>query len=126
MSQELFVESESVASEWKIHHAKVRSAATTSARPTGVLVRGAVYGGSGYADETLGVVLGLAAHGIPVELQPMHLQADALNLLAPNVRDTLEMLKLQRVDSARSVLFQCLTADEFNCDLYARCRVGRT
>lgn len=126
MTRELFVESEPVASEWKIHPAKVRSAATTSVRPTGVLVRGAVYGGSGYADETLAVLLGLAEHGIPVELQPMHMQTDVLHLLAPNVRDTLEMLKLQRVDSVRSVLFQCVTADEFNCDLYARCRVGRT
>src|SRR5271155_4010518 len=126
MSQELFVESASVASEWKIHHAKARSAAASSVRPTGVLVRGVVYGGSGYADETLAVVLGLADNGIPVELQPMHMQTDTMNLLAPNVRDSLEMLKLQRVDSARSVIFQCVTADEFNCDLFSRCRVGRT
>ena len=126
MSQELLVPSESVASEWKSHPAKRRWAAVTSVRPIGVLVRGAVYGGSGYADETLAVVLGLADHGIPVELQPMHMPMDALNLLPPNVRDTLEMLKLQRVDSARSVIFQCVTADEFNCDLYSRSRVGRT
>jgi glycosyltransferase involved in cell wall biosynthesis len=126
MSQELFVESESVASEQTIHRAKVRSTAATSVRPTGVLVRGAVYGGSGYADETLAVVLGLAKRGIPVELQPMYMHTDTMSLLAPDVRDTLEVLKLQRVNPARSVLFQCLTAHDFSRDVYARFQVGRT
>jgi glycosyltransferase involved in cell wall biosynthesis len=95
-------------------------------RPSGVLVRGAVYGGSGYSEETLAVVLGLAKRGIPVELQPMHMRSDALHLLAPEVREHLEVLKTQRVDPATSVLFQCATADEFSLDMHARFRIGRT
>ena len=126
MSQGSFVESERVAGESKSRGAGARSAAGRSFRPAGVVVRGAVYGGSGYADETLAVVLGLARRGIPVELQPMYMHTDTMSLLAPEVRDTLEVLKLQRVDPARSVLFQCLTAHDFSRDLYARCRVGRT
>ncbi|MGA2509757.1 MAG: glycosyltransferase [Candidatus Acidiferrales bacterium] len=68
----------------------------------------------------------MARLGIPVELQPMYMHTDTMDLLAPDVRDTLEVLKLQRVDRARSVLFQCLTAHDFSLDLYARFRVGRT
>jgi glycosyltransferase involved in cell wall biosynthesis len=126
MTPELLVESGPSVSNSKNRRADSHVAKAVLARPSGVQIRGAVYGGSGYADETLAVTLGLARRGIPVELQPMHMQTDSLNLLAPNVRDFLEVLKLQRVDPAKSVLFQCLTADEFNLDMYARYRVGRT
>jgi len=102
------------------------AAKTLARRPTGVFVRGAIYGGSGYSEETLAVVLGLAERGVPVELQAMHMQTDQLGLLPSTVREQLEMLKMQRVDPATSVLFQCLTADEFSLDMHARYRVGRT
>jgi len=122
------------------HHGKLReSSFLASARdcktlrhqahgrlPAGVLARCSVYGGSGYADESLAVVLGLFQHDIPVELRPMYLHSDAMNLLSPEVQDTLELLKLRRVDPARSVLFQCLTAHDMALDMYALRRVGRT
>jgi glycosyltransferase involved in cell wall biosynthesis len=126
MTPELLVENATVGSERKNDRAKSRHTNAARTRPTGVLVRGAVYGGSGYADETLAVVLGLAQRGIPLELQPMYMHSDVMNLLAPAVREHLEVLKMQRVDPATSVLFQCLTAHDFSRDLFARYRVGRT
>jgi glycosyltransferase involved in cell wall biosynthesis len=102
------------------------SALAAITRRPGVVVRGPVYGGSGYADETLGLVLGLARHGVPVELQPLYILSDVMNLLSPTVRDILEMLKLRQVNPARGVLYQSSTASDFSLDMYARCRVGRT
>ena len=94
--------------------------------PPGVMARCSVYGGSGYADESLAVVLGLFQHDIPVELRPMYMHSDTMNLLSPDVQNTLELLKLRRVDPARSILFQCLTAHDMALDMYALRRVGRT
>lgn len=100
--------------------------ASSGAAPAGVLFYGPVYGGSGYAEEAQDVVLGLARQRIPVHLQPVYFQSDTRNLLAPDVRVTLERLKQQCVDPASSVLFEFLSAGDFNLDLYGRYRVGRT
>lgn len=92
----------------------------------GVLAQGLVYGGSGYADETLAVVLGLADRGIHVELKPRHSQTDTRNLLSAEVQQKLEIMKQQRVDPATSVLFQSVPAHEFDLQKLAKYRVGRT
>ena len=92
----------------------------------GVLFHSLVYGGSGYADEGLAVILGLAERGLPVQLEPIGFHNDTRNLLAPKVRKILERLKETRVDLARSVYYQSVPAHEFNLQMYGRWRVGRT
>jgi glycosyltransferase involved in cell wall biosynthesis len=100
-------------------------AAAPKTRRPGVLVRGIVYGGSGYADETLATVLRLAQH-LPVELQPIYEQTDRMNLLSPSTRDRLELLRQPRVNLSQSVALQWIMAHGFNLQLPGRKRVGRT
>ena len=92
----------------------------------GVLFRGMVYDGSGYADETRGIVFGLHRAGIPVQLEPLGTQHDSNGLLANEELEELELLKHQRVDFARGVLFQHAPAHDFNLAMRGRSRVGRT
>ena len=105
MSKAILIESGSETPS-VLRQSNSRAARGLTSRPTGVVVRGAIYGGSGYSEETLAVVLGLAERGVPVELQPMHMQTDQLGLLPSPVRDQLEVLKMQRIDPATSVLFR--------------------
>jgi hypothetical protein len=67
----------------------------------GVLFRGMVYDGSGYADETRGIVFGLHRAGVPMRLQPIGAQHDANDLLTSDELEELELLKHERVDFAR-------------------------
>ena len=97
-----------------------------SQAPPGVLIRGLVYDSSGYADETRGIVLGLHHAGIPVQLEPIGPQHDFDDLLMVEEREELELLKHQRVDLAKGVLFQHIPAHEFNLAMHGRHRVGRT
>jgi glycosyltransferase involved in cell wall biosynthesis len=91
-----------------------------------VWVRGVIYGGSGYAQENLLTVMGLASRGIPVRIDPLQIQHDTQNLLSTETRTALEYLKLQPLDLARSVIFQEMPADSFRRDFYAKRRIGRT
>jgi len=94
---------------------------------TGVYFNGPVYGGSGYADENLHVVLGLAGRGIPVQLEPRGLQSDAGKLLSPEIQAQLTALEKARIDRERSVFFVSAPAHEFQPHMYyARRTVGRT
>jgi glycosyltransferase involved in cell wall biosynthesis len=103
-----------------------RPVLATGTKPPGVWFSGVVFGGSGYAEETREVVLGLVSNQIPVELHPMGPSSDGLGLLSPAVREALERLKAERVDPARSVLFQMAQASALDLDLYGRHRVART
>jgi glycosyltransferase involved in cell wall biosynthesis len=94
--------------------------------PPGVLIRGSVYDGSGYADEARGIILGLHHAGVPVQLEPLGLQYDANDLLTMEDREEFELLKHQRVDLSRGVLFQDSPANHFNLAMYGRHRVLRT
>ena len=47
----------------------------------GVILRGVIYGGSGYAQENLPIVLALSRHGLTVQIEPQMQQHDAQNLL---------------------------------------------
>ena len=94
--------------------------------PSGVLVRGVVYGGSGYADETRGIVLGLQRAGIPIQLEPVEFYFDLQNLLSHSEREELEIAKHRQVDLAHGVLFQNFPAHDFALSMYAHKRVGRT
>ena len=93
---------------------------------TGVSFRGVVYGGSGYAQENLMIVMALAKAGIPVRLEPTLHQFDAENLLPQGTRTALEFTKLQSVDLSRGVYLQSMPAHDFQTNLYARRLIGRT
>jgi len=92
----------------------------------GIFFHGPVYGGSGYADENLHVVLGLARHGIPVQLDPRGARSDLGSLLSPPIRAELEELTKAKVDLQHSVLFVSAPAHEFQVQVYAQHTVGRT
>jgi len=94
--------------------------------PAGLLFRGTVYGGSGYADGNIGVLSGLLREGIPVQLAPIGPQSDAKEILAPDLRAQLQTLHSARVDLDRSMYYQCCPAIDFDTSLEARVKVGRT
>lgn len=102
------------------------SAIPTGVTCPGVSFRGVVYGGSGYAQENLMIVMALARCGIPVRIEPMIEQNDAENLLSQETRTALEFAKLQPIDLSRGVYFQSMPAQDFQTNLYARRLVGRT
>lgn len=92
----------------------------------GVFVRGVLYGGSGYGQENLMTVLALNRAGIPVRIDPVGQQSDAQNLLPLEAQLALEFTKLQPIDLARGIYFQCMPAHDFRTNVYAGHRVGRT
>ena len=91
-----------------------------------MLFRGLIYDGSGYADETRGIVFGLHRAGIPMRLEPIGAQHDANGLLTNDELEELELLKHECVDFARGVLLQHIPAHDFNLALHGRRRIGRT
>jgi glycosyltransferase involved in cell wall biosynthesis len=96
-------------------------------RPTGVFFNGPVYGSSGYADENLHVVLNLASHGIPVQLEPRGARSDTGKLLSAPIQAQLDALTMARVDPWQSVFFVSAPAHEFQPEMYhGRHTVGRT
>lgn len=93
-------------------------------RVAGVLFQGNVYEGTG-AEENRAVALGLADDGeLAVQLAPRD-SIDRGRLLDKSVRVGLERLVAQRVELARSVLYQAADPDEWNLEYYGHCRVGR-
>jgi hypothetical protein len=72
----------------------------------GVLVRGFVYGGSGYADHRRGGVWALRKPEFPVQLESVGAQRDIDPMLSREVREGLEVLKQNRVNLGRGELFQ--------------------
>jgi glycosyltransferase involved in cell wall biosynthesis len=93
----------------------------------GIFFHAPVYGGSGYADENLHVVLGLAGHGIPVQLDPRGARKDTGKLLSPEVQSQLDQLTNGHVDPQRSVFFISAPAHEFQPHMYFGHRtIGRT
>jgi glycosyltransferase involved in cell wall biosynthesis len=92
----------------------------------GVVLRGVIYGGSGYAQENLPIVLALSRHGLPVQIEPQMHQHDTQNLLPREAQVALEFMKLQPVDLSRGVYFQAVPAHDLIPNVYARKRVCRT
>ncbi|MGD0908125.1 MAG: hypothetical protein ABSA96_11125, partial [Candidatus Acidiferrales bacterium] len=92
----------------------------------GVSFRGVVYGGSGYAQENLMIVMALAKAGVPVRIEPTLHQHDVENLLPQDTRTALEFTKLQSIDLSRGVYFQSMPAHDFQTNLFARRLIGRT
>ncbi len=92
----------------------------------GISFRGVVYGGSGYAQENLMVVMAIARARIPVGIEPLITQFDVENLLPQEIRTALELIKLQSIDLSRGVFFQSAPAHDFQTNRSARRLVGRT
>lgn len=95
-------------------------------KPGGIYVRGVVFGGSGYADDTRGIVLGLAQSGIPTQVEPIQYATNIHNIVADEERKELERLIRERVDLPKSVLFQNFPANDFDLSMWGKRRVGRT
>lgn len=92
----------------------------------GVFFRGVVYGGSGYAEECWVVAVGLAEAGVPVQLVPIEQQSDSHRMLPSYARQQLEQLARQRVDMAKSLVYQHVTSFAWQMGIYGAARVGRT
>jgi len=108
-----------------IHEAAPLAAAPAAAQ-AGIVFRGAIYGGSGYADGNLDILAGLQPFGLPLQLAPIGLQRDSGELLAPARRRELERLQARRLDLGRSIYYQCCPAPDFDLHSEARVRIGRT
>lgn len=93
---------------------------------SGIVVLGPIYGGSGYAEENLDLVLTLARRQVPLQIIPYGRVADREGLLEPALRCQLESLQACRLDLARSVFYQALPASGFQVDLRGRRNIGRT
>jgi glycosyltransferase involved in cell wall biosynthesis len=94
--------------------------------PAGVFFHAAVYGGTGYSTESWAEAVGLADCQVPLKVIPLGPQEDTHRMLPSEVRNRLDDLQRQKLDVARSVIYQCTTADAFNLQFYARSRIGRT
>ena len=92
----------------------------------GIVFRAAIYGGSGYADGNLEILDGLERERLPLQLLPIGLQSDREELLPTGRRRRLEQMQARRFDLGRSILYQCAPAGDFECELDARVRIGRT
>jgi len=92
----------------------------------GVSFRGVIYGGSGYAQENLMVVMALRAAGIPVRIDPTQHPCDVDSLMTDEERTALEFAKLQPIDLSQGVYLQSMPAHDFQTNLHARRLVGRT
>ncbi|MGH9393075.1 MAG: hypothetical protein ACRD1E_02820, partial [Terriglobales bacterium] len=96
----------------------------------GLVFRGAIYGGSGYADGNLDLLAGLdsmpRAEALPIQLAPIGPQQDSEQLLPPARRRELERLQRRRLELARSVYYQCCPAPDFDLQNEARVCIGRT
>ena len=103
-----------------------RHTAQQSCADPGVLFRGIVYGGTGYAEEAWVAAAALAESGIPVQLDPIGAQSDFEKLLPSYARQTLERLSRQSVDMQRSVIYQHAMTPLWNMGIYGSVRVGRT
>ncbi|HVB40382.1 MAG TPA: glycosyltransferase [Terriglobales bacterium] len=93
---------------------------------TGIVFRAAIYGGSGYADGNQEILAGLERHHLPLQLVPLGAQSDGAGLLPPARRRALQKLQRRRFNLGYSVLYQSMPAGDFETQLDARVRIGRT
>ncbi len=100
-------------------------AATVPQAAAGVVVRAAVYGGSGYADGNLDVLAGLEPCRLPMQLIALGEQQDRAGLRAPARRRALEKLQQRRLNLAESVFYQSCPPPNFMIEAPARATIGR-
>jgi glycosyltransferase involved in cell wall biosynthesis len=99
--------------------------AVLDVRP-GVVFEGIVYGGSGYADETVAVLTGLHQHGVSIRLECTNKPNDDESILPGSVNNTLEAMKHTPIRLAESIHLHSAPAHDFQPGIYAKHRVGRT
>jgi glycosyltransferase involved in cell wall biosynthesis len=92
----------------------------------GVVFRAPIFGASGYADISVGVLLALEAAGIPVQTIPLGEQDDTRKLLPHGVRGRIEAMRHNRLDTSRSVYFQSCLGGDFDLTMRGRFQVGHT
>ncbi|MGH9476191.1 MAG: glycosyltransferase [Terriglobales bacterium] len=97
-----------------------------AAAPAGIVFRGEIYGGSGFADGNQDILAGLEPGAMPLQLLPLGLQEDRGGLLPPQRRRELERLQRRRLDWSQSVLYQSCPPDQLLTDAGARVCIGRT
>lgn len=95
-------------------------------RKAGVIFRAPIFGGSGYDDISVGVLLALDAAGIAVQTLPLGLQEDSRKLLPLSARRSLEAMRHNRLDLAHSVYFQSCLGGDFDVTMRGRFQVGHT
>ena len=99
---------------------------TDAANGAGVVFRAPIFGGSGYADTSVGVLLALDAAGIPVQTMPLGEQEDSKKLLPHDVRRKLEAMRHNRLDLSRSVFFQSCPGGDLDLTMRGRAQIGHT
>jgi glycosyltransferase involved in cell wall biosynthesis len=92
----------------------------------GIVFYGPIYGGSGYAEDNLDIVLELVRRGIPVQVIPYGATSDPADLLEPRVREQLEALVACRLDLRESLFLQSVPAGAFLTEMRGRITIGRT
>lgn len=103
----------------------MRQERAAPAAAAGLVVRAAVYGGSGYADGNLDVLAGLEPYRLPMQLVALGAQQDHEGLLAPARRRALEKLQQRRLNLAASVFYQSCPPPDFIVEAPARMTIGR-
>jgi glycosyltransferase involved in cell wall biosynthesis len=93
--------------------------------PAGIVFQASIDGAENVEDNCA-EALGLAQSQIPLRLVPLETVEGAPSLLSERARKALEQLTLQRVDLARSVLYQAGPAASWSLDFHGHSRVGRT
>ena len=93
--------------------------------PAGVLFQANVWEGDG-ADENRAVALGLSRQGFVIQLAPRGVLGGGERWIGAPVQERLERLTRDRVELARSALYQTGSPDEWHLDFYGGCRIGRT
>lgn len=91
-----------------------------------VVFQGIVYGGSGYADETVSALMGLHQRGVRIHLETSNQQEDSESILPAQVSATLEQMKHVPARLADCIHLHSAPAHDFLPGIHARRRVGRT
>src|SRR5262245_15704269 len=92
--------------------------------PAGALFQAKVWGYG--SDEDRAAALALDRAGVPLQLAAIDSPAGGGVSLPKCDRLGLERLTGQRVELAKSVLYQSGSPDDWNLEYHGRCRVGRT
>ena len=97
-----------------------------SASHTGLIYRGPIYGGSGYADVSVGVLMALHDAGIPVQTIPMGDPEDHRKLLTHDTRAILEEMNRNRLDLSRSIFYQSCPGGDLDIQMRGRVQVAHS
>lgn len=92
----------------------------------GMVFEGIVYGGSGYADESVAVLMGLRRRGNRIRLEAANQDSDNESILPPYVNSALDEMKHRPARLAECIHLHSAPAHDFTPGIFARMRIGRT